>query len=283
LSLHPRHVVKLVHFIRDPVNILQSSYRYHLSGHENFPIALALGDNGYLTSGLAGYQYCSRNMSINEARASAAMFRAATAMLAKARGAVAAEGGNMTAGYRHSILLRHLRLSQGLTLEAAWGWCEASNMVDLVVAACTRDTSSHVLLLDIELVQALPAKSMATLAEFVDAPTHPSFPYGIARGSSHQENRGSSKQEVEEGYNEDYRIIKSFRAGTMPEHMSNTSSTLAADIQGALRTLGPVQQAYRTLLAKVTTAVASSGQCSGSGGFPPSGIEWRHRNKTIYT
>jgi hypothetical protein len=44
----------------------------------------------------------------------------------------------------------------------------------------------------------------------------------------------------------------------MPHHMSNTSSTLAADVRHALGALMPVQLAFRPLLAKVAAAVTLS-------------------------
>ena len=129
---------RIVHFVRSPQQVVTSAVRYHAAGHENFRLLLTLevAPNGSTWSVVAGKQgtvYCASETSSPDV---VRLIRTGVGLLKR------------SSTVKHAGLLRSLHAKQQLRFEAAWNWCELSNMLRIAgifVRARARSTARRIL------------------------------------------------------------------------------------------------------------------------------------------
>ena len=127
---------RIVHFVRSPQQVVTSAVRYHAAGHENFCLLLTLdvAPNGSTWSVVAGKQgtvYCASETSSPDV---VRLIRTGVGLLKR------------SSTVKHAGLLRSLHAKQQLQFEAAWNWCELSNMLRIAESLCAH---AHAVQLDV--------------------------------------------------------------------------------------------------------------------------------------
>ena len=127
---------RIVHFVRSPQQVVTSAVRYHAAGHENFRLLLTLevAPNGSTWSVVAGKQgtvYCASETSSPDV---VRLIRTGVGLLKR------------SSTVKHAGLLRSLHAKQQLRFEAAWNWCELSNMLRIAESLCAH---AHAVQLDV--------------------------------------------------------------------------------------------------------------------------------------
>jgi hypothetical protein len=232
---------RLIHFVRNPMHIIQSSYHYHGSGQENHPVQLLL-EGGNLSAGVqwhgTTHTYCRRTLARAD-QGALVLLRAAASALANR---------TLNPSTHHHQLLSRATLRDGLAFEAAWNWCEVASMIDMAESACRSSKAAAVavaLQLEADQLAAVPGATARVIAAFL-------------RGADEEPDPGSALARARA---KDIKIAASFRATeihgrfNMTHHSQSHTSEALAQINATLHEAGSVdaiRAAYEPLLARYT-------------------------------
>ena len=134
-----QHFRRIVHLVRSPQQVVTSALAYHTAGKENHRLLLTLEEvaasasTWSVVAGIQGTVYCtSETSSLDVVR----LVRTGVGLLRR------------SASKRHAQLLRSLHSEQQLQFEAAWNWCELSNMLRIAESLCAH---AHAVQLDVSI------------------------------------------------------------------------------------------------------------------------------------
>lgn len=142
-----QHFRRIVHLVRSPRQVVASALAYHTAGHENHHLLLTLDEvanasKWSILAGIQGMAYCaSDTFSLDVVQ----LVRAGVRLL------------HNSSTMPHAQLLHSLSAKQRLQFEAAWNWCELSNMLRIAEQLCAH---AHAVQLDLSFVSA-PRRSGA--------------------------------------------------------------------------------------------------------------------------
>lgn len=145
---------RIVHLVRPPWAIVKSALHYHISGHENHPVLLrlarsAISESWEVTAGIQSNTYCTYKTSSRD-----------VALLVEQGERLLNSSSTSTTGQHsttpHTALLRSLPVEQQLLFEAAWNWCEISQMLRIAEQLCAH---AHAVQLDISSNESIPAQA----------------------------------------------------------------------------------------------------------------------------
>ena len=169
----PTGGLRLVHFIREPLSIVRSSFHYHRSGHENHSVLLtweqppsdipgAVGKSRQVVSGILDTppsrgHYCKVD--------AGELSRSERDYLSAAVDKLSRQGNDTL----HQHVLARASLPDALLFEAAWNFCEIRAMAAIASSTCVLPWA---LQLDIEKFEEDTAAQGQAIADFLGQQPH---------------------------------------------------------------------------------------------------------------